>query len=95
VKQAKKAKREAYEQSKEKVLALEAQLRNMIAGEQVELHCPFCQLTTTIGQPFCCNAAADVCNAVLDHVEHLKECEIVDQVMDQLSGMPVSPLIVN
>ena len=83
----------SYEASRQKVLALEAQLRAMLDGELKEFHCPFCDLVTGEDQFICCGNAAAVINAVLDHVEHLQTKEMVDQIMDQVSRIPVSPLV--
>jgi hypothetical protein len=72
--------------SREKVLAIEAQIRNMLEGEQTDFHCPFCELTTTEGEGLlCCDEAAEVVNAVLDHIDHLERVELVNRVMDRFS----------
>lgn len=73
--------------SRQKVLAVEAQIRNMMNGEQADFHCPFCELTTSKNEGIlCCDEAAEVVNAVLDHVEHMERVEIVAKVMDRFSA---------
>jgi hypothetical protein len=73
--------------SKEKVLDVERQVRAMIDGQQTDFHCPFCDLITTEGEGIlCCDEAADVVTAVLDHIEHLERCEVVEQAMDRFSS---------
>lgn len=85
MKKSKKAKRQAYEQSKDKVLVLEAQIQAMLAGELKEFHCPFCETVTTEGQMLCCDPAAEVIMAIMDHVEFKKAVELTDQIMDRFS----------
>lgn len=82
----KRKRKDNYEASRQKVLVLEAQIRAMLEGELTEFHCPFCDLVTGEGQYICCGNAAEVINAVLDHVEFKKTVEIVDQVMDHFSA---------
>ena len=89
----KRKRKTSYEASRQKVLALEAQLQAMLDGELVEFHCPFCDQVTGEGQFLCCESAATVVNAVLDHVEHLQTKEMVDQIMDQVSRIPTSPVV--
>lgn len=86
MKKSKKAKRQAYKQSKEKVLVLEAQIQAMIAGELTEFRCPFCETVTTYGQMLCCDPAAEVITAILDHTEFKSAVELADQIMDRFSS---------
>ena len=73
--------------AREKVIMVEEQIRKMVAGEQTEFSCPFCCAITTEGNGIlCCGEAAGVVLAVLDHIEHLKSCEIVEQVMNRFSA---------
>jgi len=93
VKKSKKAKREAYEQSKDKVLVLEAQIQGMIAGELSEYHCPFCDTVTQIGQMLCCDAAGEVITAIMDHVDFKGAVAFAEEVMDRFSGAAVQPKV--
>lgn len=72
--------------AREKVLNVEFQICAMLAGEQVEFNCPFCELKTTEGEGvLCCNAAAEIVTAMMDHLEHLERCEVVEQIMEKFS----------
>lgn len=80
---------------RQKVLAVEAQIRMMLDGQQTKFHCPFCELVTTEGEGIlCCDEAAEVVTAVLDHLDHLERCDIVDQAMSRISDAE-SRLILN
>ncbi len=94
MKKSKKATRDAYKQSTDKVLVLEAQIKAMLAGELSGFHCPFCEAITEQGQMLCCIAAGDVIAAILDQVEFNKATQIADQIMDHLHSMP-SRVILN
>lgn len=82
---------------REKVLDAERQVRAMLAGEQDPTFCcPFCSVVTNeFNGMLCCNEAAEVVTAVLDHVEHIERCEVVEKTMDRLSKVMNSPLVMN
>lgn len=72
--------------AREKVANVETQIRAMLAGEQTDFTCPFCDCDTTEGNGIlCCDEAAEVINALLDHIEHLNRCQVVDEAMDRLN----------
>ena len=71
--------------AREKVVNVETQIRAMLAGEQTDFTCPYCNADTTEGNGIlCCNEAADVINVILDHIEHLEQVALVDQVFNQV-----------
>jgi hypothetical protein len=81
--------------AREKVIDVDRQIHAMLAGEQTDFQCPFCNLTTSEGEGIlCCDEAAEVINAILDHLEHMERCEIVERAMDRLHSMP-SRVILN
>lgn len=46
--------------------------------------CPFCGLQTDVDQDvLCCDSAADVIEAVLDHLGHRQTIDLVDCIMDR------------
>ncbi|MDE2103201.1 MAG: hypothetical protein KGL39_38500 [Patescibacteria group bacterium] len=74
--------------SGEKVIEVERQVRAMIAGEQEpKFTCPFCAMVSVDGQFLCCPEAAEVISAVLDHIEHLGRCEVIERTMDHFEAM--------
>lgn len=73
--------------SREKVLAAERQVREVVTGERTEILCPFCGLDTMANQMLCCNEMATVTNAVLDHIEHIGRTEVVERMMDRFERM--------
>lgn len=85
--------------SREKVLATEAQVRAIVAGEATEFQCPFCGLTS-LGQEkqfLCCHEAAEVIIAALNHIEHIQRCDVLDATLSRVADMaahsPASSLV--
>lgn len=69
----------------EKVENLAAQVRAVARGATDTITCPFCGLVSTPVQTIlCCNAAADVVIATLNHVVFKKQVETVERIMDRL-----------
>lgn len=82
--------------SREKVLEVERQVRSMIeAGtDRLVFRCPFCGCESREENDIlCCDEAAEVVNAVLDHIEHLERAEIVEQAMDRLASFQAKALM--
>lgn len=78
----------------EKVLDVERQVRAMLSGEQeAKFTCPFCTMTSDIGQFLCCGPAGEVINAVLDHIEHLERCDTVEHAMERMEAMRAKALL--
>ena len=74
--------------AKEKVLNVEAQVREIVAGERTEIFCPFCGLTTVGSvEVLCCNELSEVVLAVLNHIEFKRQTEILEQTMDRLAAV--------
>lgn len=77
--------------AREKILNVEQQVRSMIdaGGVITDFHCPFCNLDTRLSQTdvLCCDEAAETIHAILDHVEHLERCEVVEKAMNRLEDM--------
>ena len=72
--------------AREKVLHIEQQVRAMLDGERTDFECPFCNQITAQGEGIlCCDDAAEVINAILDHIEFLERAEVIDRVMDHFS----------
>lgn len=85
--------------AREKVLNLEQQVMAIInraadvAGSTQQIICPFCGLATFYGQVLCCNEAAEVIDAVLDHIEFKQGIERVERVMNHVADMQSHALL--
>ena len=83
--------------SREKVVEVERQVRAMVAGDQeATFSCPYCGLVSDeFNELLCCDEAAAVVNAVLDHIEHLERAETVERAMENLARVNGSALVMN
>ena len=73
--------------AREKILEVERQTRAIAAGEASLFRCPFCgQSAIPENGGLCCYEAAEVVEAVLDHVEFKNNMENVARIMDRFSS---------
>ena len=73
--------------AREKVLDVERQVREIVAGQRTEITCPFCGLTTPGGiDMLCCDELSEVVLAVLNHVEFKQQTEVLERVMDRVAA---------
>ena len=74
--------------SREKVLAVERQINEIMMGQRDVLECPFCGLNSTPDNVLlCCEPAADVTNAVLGHKDFKLQMEVMDNLMERVDKM--------
>lgn len=81
--------------ARDKVLDIESQVRAIVGGRQDGvLWCPFCGLASTpVNEVLCCNEAAEVVTAVLDHIEFKQTVENVNRIMDRLASQQHGALV--
>ena len=69
-------------------MELERQVLLICEGKASVLVCPFCGDTSHPEQgALCCTEAAEVVDAVLDHVEFKHNMGVADRIMDRFSEM--------
>lgn len=74
--------------SREKILNVEQQVRAMLRTGPAAFECPFCGLTTEPNQDvLCCDAAANVLEAIVEHLEFGKAIRTAEQAMDRLADI--------
>jgi len=74
--------------SRDKVLDVERQVFAIVQNGPASFECPFCGLTTDPDQSVvCCDAAAYVIGAILDHLEFLKSVDLAEKAMNRLADL--------
>lgn len=74
--------------AREKVLNIERQVRAIAAGEAEAFDCPFCGLSSSPKEgALCCFEAAEIVEAVLNHIDFKEAMQMADRVMDRFVGM--------
>ena len=70
---------------REKVIEAERQVRGILEGHSNVIQCPFCGLESDEENGLlCCDAMAEVSDAVLNHAEFKQQIEVVGRVMEAM-----------
>ena len=70
--------------AREKVLDVERQVREIVAGHVQELHCPFCgEVSKPEMDLLCCENAAELVLAITTRIEVGEKLNVLDRVMDR------------
>lgn len=80
--------------SRQKVLNAEAQIIAVLRGATNIFNCPWCGAHHDVSlNAFCCERAATLVEAVVNHVEHGERMEVVEQAMEALEKARHSALV--
>lgn len=70
---------------REKVLNVEAQVREIAGGERSLIECPYCNCVSTMQNGFlCCEPLSEVVLAVVGHMQFIDRTEALERTLEEL-----------